>query len=643
MWAALKADMTEFVSTVKVEATETLTSLDQGLDDVNDEHNDASGAMIDLGTGMVIDDADAAQQPAALPSKEEMLEYLYSCEAVFRDDLTENEEATIANDFQLDDKTQEITKLLEDNPDTLRATFEELTSEVEYADFWKRYYCRLSDETLEDTFQNYYEETTGPSALSSVTNFLGGAVARLVEEGEEVSNRTGEASAKSALGFLTGGGRPPFVLNTAVGSDDDEEFENGKQQLDSFDDEEELGWGDEDSDDDEGDDDDDDGGGEFVEFQDTEKEDLKEKLGQAMEERNQLQKTVELQAAEIKELKVKAPEEKEETSAPSEDPAEAAALKEELQTLKMELFEKDSELAGLKLKMEDNKMEDQHTREEISEQVQAHLAEKDEAIASLQAQLKSVHENASDANDALLAQTKQENEDLQKSMADFVKRWQDQEQKNTASAQALEKSQAENEDLGDEVQTLKSQLAALQKELLETSTTSQVADDGLQRELVHAKQQVSTLEEEASSAKSQLEGLQTENTEIRSALEASQSKAQDLTKSLDQAKSLLEQAASAASEVDTVKQEKEVLALESQSKEVQLANLQEELESTKALLQQTQAELETKTLESAGSQSTGIKIPSEPITSEVAAQDGSGDAGDDDGDDDGGDDWGDDW
>mmetsp|Transcript_42195 Transcript_42195/g.101916 ORF Transcript_42195/g.101916 Transcript_42195/m.101916 type:complete len:643 (+) Transcript_42195:196-2124(+) len=642
MWAALKADMTEFVSTVKAETTETLNVLDQGLDDVNDEHNDASGAMIDLGTGMVIDDADAIpeqqqqqQEPQQPPSKEEMLEYLFSCEAVFRDPLTEEEEASMVDNFQLDEKTQEISTLLEENPETIRATFEQLTSEVGYADFWKRYYCRLSEEQLEETYGKYYqEEETGPSALSSVTNFLGGAVARLVEEGEDVSNRTGEASAKSALGFLTGGGRPPFVLNTAVSEDD---YEEEEQQPESFDDEEELGWGEDsdDDDDDEGDDDDDDEG-EVVEFKDTEKEELKEKLQQAMEERNQLQKTIEMQATEIKELKVKGTEEKAEASAPTAAP-EDPALKKELEDLKMELFEKDSELAGLKLKMEDNTMEHQHQQEEVSEQIQAHLNEKDETIASLQAQLKSFQENATNANDELLARTKQENEDLQKSMADFVQRWQDQEAKNTASAQALEKSQVENEELGDEVQSLKDQLAALQKDLETANSASSQGDDDLQGELLQAKQQVSTLQQEASSAKSQLEGLQKENQEVVSALEASQSKVQALTKNLDQAKSLLQQAASSAgAEMDTVTKEKEALAAELQAEKVIQARLQEELQSTKALLCQTQAELvETKTHASAGSQSTGIKV-AETEAPEVAQDDGDGNGVD-------GDDWGDDW
>ncbi|CAJ1968189.1 unnamed protein product [Cylindrotheca closterium] len=677
MWAALKADMTEFVTTVKAETTETLTALDQGLDDVNDEHNDASGAMIDLGTGMAIDNDDDDNKNAAPvpvpkqpPSKEEILEYLYSCEPVFRDPLTEHEEEAM-NEFQLDEKTQEITKLLEEHPETLRATFEQLTSEVEYADFWNRYYCRLSEENLEETFANYYieeNEATGPSALSSVTNFLGGAVARLVEEGEEVQNRSGGASAKSALGFLTRGGRPPFVLNTAVSSDDDEEYE-GEQQQDSFEDEEDFGWG-EDSEEEEEDDDENegdyDGGGEVVEFKDTEKEDLKQKLAQAMEERHQLQKTIEMQTAEIKELKVKeAEDDKGHASATAEEAAAPAdaALKQELDALKMELFEKESELAGLKLKMDDNNMEHQHQSEEISEEMQVHLNEKDGKIASLEAQLNSFQENASNANDALLAQTKQENEELQKSMNDFVHRWQDQEAKNTASAQALEKSQAENEELGEEVQSLKDQLAALQKDLQIANSAAAVAassqgddtgNNALQEELLQAKQQVSTLQQEASSVKSQLEGLQKENQELVSQLQASQSKEQDLIKNLDQAKALLQQAANDAAGMDTLTQDKEALAAELQAEKVRQASLQEELQSTKALLLQTQVELEnaktqqqtqselleTKTHSSAGSQSTGIKVPEPAALVPDVGDDGGG--GDEDVEADA-DDWGDDW
>mmetsp|Transcript_41415 Transcript_41415/g.99771 ORF Transcript_41415/g.99771 Transcript_41415/m.99771 type:complete len:637 (+) Transcript_41415:140-2050(+) len=170
----------------------------------------------------------------------------------------------------------------------------------------------LQSKQPKETYGKSYEETTGPSALSSLTNFLGSPVARLVEEGEEVSMiRTGEASVKSPLGFLTGGGRTPFVLNTTVSDND---YEEEEQQQNSFEEDEELGWG-EDSDEKKGGDDDDD---EVVESKDTEKEHFKEKFEQAIEERNQLQKTIEMQVAEIKELKVKATEEKEKACSPAE-------------------------------------------------------------------------------------------------------------------------------------------------------------------------------------------------------------------------------------------------------------------------------------------------------------------------------------
>jgi len=311
--------------------------------------------------------------------------------------LSDEEQANIMADFNLDDKTQEISQLLEDNPQTLQATFIQLTSEVEYADFWKRYYCRLGGEDekkIEATFAKYYEEPEpGPSALSSVTNFFGVAVARLVDEEETEEaiapnpffNRTGKASAKSALGFLTGGGRPPFVLNTALSDDDDEEYVGGQQQQEESEDEEDLGW-DEDSDDEEDDhdndyndnDNNDDGSEVVMEFKDTEKEALKEKLEQAMEERKQLQNTIEMQAAEIKELQVKGTEgsggnggsggggeEQAEDSASAVPAAEGAsapdeAFKKDLEDLKVELFEREAEVAGLKLKMEDNNLENMH-------------------------------------------------------------------------------------------------------------------------------------------------------------------------------------------------------------------------------------------------------------------------------------------
>jgi len=682
MWASLKADMSEFVTTVKTETAEKLNVLDAGLDDVNDEHNDASGAMIDLGTGNLIIDNDDSEQnnndashvssasssasSSTLPNKNKMLQYLQSCEAVFQDPLSEEEQANIMADFNLDDKTQEISQLLEDNPQTLQATFIQLTSEVEYADFWKRYYCRLGGEDekkIEATFAKYYEEPEpGPSALSSVTNFFGVAVARLVDEEETEEaiapnpffNRTGKASAKSALGFLTGGGRPPFVLNTAVSDDDDEEYVGGQQQQEESEDEEDLGW-DEDSDDEEdGHDndyndsiDDDDGSEVVMEFKDTEKEALKEKLEQAMEERKQLQNTIQMQAAEIKELQVKGTEgsdggggggeEQAEASASAVPAAEGAsapdeAFKKDLEDLKVELFEREAEVAGLKLKMEDNNLENMHQQEEVAEQVQAHWEEKVKTIASLQAQVDALKQNAGNADDALLVQSQHENQQLQKTLADTKQLLQEQESKYTESAQALDKAQAENHQLNDEVTSLKNQFVTLQNNL-EAATASASQGDGLQGELLQTKQEVSLLQQEAIATKSQLEGLQKDYEKLSSELEGSQSK---VTQNLEQAKSLLQEAAASAAQVDTVTREKEALASQLEDAKTQQASLEQELQATKTPLQQTQVELETKTHSPAdASQSTGIKVDSadpEP-TVEATRSDGRVDR----------DDWGDDW
>ena len=230
---------------------------------------------------------------------------------------------------------------------------------------------------------------TAMGLASGVTSFLGGVVDRLTTESlnndereqhefddsmnhpsaaadnntEEHQQQQPGPATRAALGFLStvtnaatmGGGRPPFVMNTAV-SDSDEHKEND-------DSEEELGWDDDDDDDDENvdinggnnsnyRDDDDDGEGETtVEFKDAEKERLLEDLEQAHAERDALQKTVEMQAKELKKNTVSVPAQQHET-APS--PASSTAATTGAQQLEIQLFEKDSELAALRARLEDD-------------------------------------------------------------------------------------------------------------------------------------------------------------------------------------------------------------------------------------------------------------------------------------------------
>jgi hypothetical protein len=635
MWAAMKADMSEFVSTVKADASDTLNALDSNLDDVNDEFNDADVPLIDADTGIVIEDnyittttatttTTTTTDVAAPEDVEEMVEYLHSCQAVFCDPLLEEEIMEPA--FHIDDKTQEISQLLEKYPNTLQATFAQLTSEVEYAEFWKRYFYRLHEARLEETYAAYYhqEEDTRGSALTSVANFLGGAVSRLVDEGDEDDdyeeeeveepvapspfyNKTGEASARSALDFLTGGGRPPFVLNTAL-SDDDDEYDSKEQQQEE-EEEEELGWGEDTDDEDE----------DVVEFKDKEKEMFQDKLQQAADERDQLQNTIEMQAEEIKKLK-------EQSGASTGDQVEA---------LNVQLFEKESELAALRAKLEDDETETQQEQQQLyDEKLHAQLSQKEQTIQDLQAELVTVKSNDSKASQSALKQTKLENQELMIALTDVKQRWQQQGGNNHEAEQALEQATAENQELNTEVVSLRQKLEALQNDF-NVATESSAQGDELEGQLLQAKQEASVLQQEAAQAKSQATALQTENQKVSTELEASRAKTAELTANLEQAKALLQEAAQAASQAEGLGQEKESFIEELQSLKSNYASLENELQTSKTLLQQTQAELEIRTHSSAKSHSTGVKVDSTGSeTPVVSKRDSAGGEGED---------WGDDW
>ena len=98
MWAAIKGDVSEFISTVKTETAETLNKIDHNLDG-----DDApSTPMIDPDTGIVIDDENETVADTSF-SREEMLHYIHSCPQVFMDPLPKQEE----------DENEKVKALLE--------------------------------------------------------------------------------------------------------------------------------------------------------------------------------------------------------------------------------------------------------------------------------------------------------------------------------------------------------------------------------------------------------------------------------------------------------------------------------------------------------------------------------------------------
>jgi len=277
--------------------------------------------------------------------------------------------ATFLNDFDVATKTEEISELLKTNA-ALKTTFSILSDSVTYADFWTRYFYRIDDEqqNLVATYSFYYQnhlqnlqlerereleaETANAAEAANVSratmgglsSFFGGVVTRLTkDEAEEdgtdfnddpdtsgvvdesldqtMDSEDGTvdgpvSAARTAFGFLStvagGGGRPPFVMNTAISDDDDDD--DDVEDEDDDDSDVELGWDDDDDEEDfDGLDDEDntnpnagaiafvedDDRSETVDFKDAEKEGLLEELEQARSERDALQKTVEMPAEEL--------------------------------------------------------------------------------------------------------------------------------------------------------------------------------------------------------------------------------------------------------------------------------------------------------------------------------------------------------
>ena len=306
MWNAITSDLNEFVSTVAGDTSEVLNRIDQNFPDgANDDNEELSLA--------------AEERLRRMEMRETFDSQLISDDddELYKKDVTE----FLAN-FSVEARTEEIAKLLEDNPETLKLVFEALVpTKVTYEEFWQRYFYRCDEERINAEIEEEEKRMTASRAeafksISAVGSILGGAVkavsASLTEEDKK--DGTGET------GFFRASKRPPFVLNTAVSEGEDDEEEE----------EEELGW-----DDDEDDGDDAADGGQ-IEFNDVATENLQEQLKLAVEERDQLHQTVEMQKKELASLKT------------------AGAESSEIDKLKTQLFEKESEVAALRASMLDD-------------------------------------------------------------------------------------------------------------------------------------------------------------------------------------------------------------------------------------------------------------------------------------------------
>ena len=531
MWNALRTDLSEFVTTVKSETTEALNQIDANFPDASDNNDRPTAADEEALRRMALEET---YTTPLVEEEEESEESVEGKEA--KNDSAGNDEGAVAQGkkesdgtsedqppqkegskekpaddhatsnggdsaddddeyeadakefmavFSIDEKTDEISELLDLYPDTLKAHFENLVpTTVTYEDFWMRYFYRCDADRIQAEWDAEDEAIQRARAqavqqgISTVKNLLGGAV-------KAVRSTAGGASAGGTKAYFGASGRPPFVMNTAVSEDD----------FDGEEEEEELGW-DEDSDE-EGFESNDGAENEEEEaeqivFKDPAVEKLQEELQQALAERDVLQQTVELQKKELAALK------------------EGKTDSEEVEQLKTKLFEKESEVAAIRASMSD---ESHDQGDAAGEEKVAALKDEIELLE------KKVAASESARSEAVLKYEKTVAE-LERVKSELMK-------KN----QSLESATNQNENTAEEIAQLKKFIAEL-----EHSNEQQKSENAKLKEALQASQ---AKEKQGESSLTALSVLQAELEQTKLALSASQEEKLQLETELENAKETL--------------------------------------------------------------------------------------------------------
>ena len=399
MWNALRFDFQEFVSTVADDTSNVLSQLDTGL-------NDGEGGSNNN------DDEDGEQQesnPVDHTELKQIMSLLRDHPGTYTEDLADEDEKeqveAFLEDFSIDAKTDEIAQVLEAHKDTVQKHFADLSpTQVSYEDFWKRYFYRCNEERIARQLAEETERARQARAeaiqggIDAVTNLFGGAVKAVTSTiAPEADRGSGENAAGRNVNFFGAGGRPPFVMNTAVDESGD-------------DDEEDMGWDDDDSEDEEFDEgpSEVDSKTEQIEFTDKVSEDLQARLKQATEERDQIQQTVHMQAEETKALKSQ-------LAVGGEGSGEAPANASDIEEMKMKLFEKEAELAAIKSKGSDDDMEDEGDKLSSLARELGNLSE--DQLAQLKAEVFGISEETKQADADTVAALEQQIQELTQSLA----------------------------------------------------------------------------------------------------------------------------------------------------------------------------------------------------------------------------------
>ena len=552
MWSAFRSDLQEFVSTVTEDTSIALSKIDADMsddgggksdDDLDADSKEGLASDDEKGSGIANaksdadddDDDDVAVDPEEL---KEIMTLLREHPGTFTEDLgdEENKEEVeeYLKNFSIDSKTDEISKLLEECPDSLQKNFEDLCpTQVSYEDFWKRYFYRCDEERIAKQLKEETERERRERAeairkgISTVTNFFGGAASAISktlapETGAPGSSQQHPHHGQSnGINFFGAKGRPPFVMNTAMD-------ESG----DDLEDDEELGWDDDDDEDlDFGKSANDSRASEQIEFTDKVSEDLQKQLKQAIEERDQIQETVKMQAEEIKTLKTKLS-------------STGGSSGGDTDELKMKLFETEAELAALKAQADDSNLEESEGEDKIAFLAQRIGKLPSDQLAELKVQIFGAEEPPQPTPGSFPA--------VDEKSLEKISALEKQVQELTES---LSSKQSECTELEEKFQSTSLELQQFQAKLVSDQANAQSANAtvaDLESKLENLNAQVDELQAENESLESSAESSKNELESKLSTLQkehtALQEKVSSLTQQLEQANEKLEQTEDALSQ-----------------------------------------------------------------------------------------------
>ncbi|GKY97423.1 hypothetical protein MPSEU_000700800 [Mayamaea pseudoterrestris] len=461
MWQALRSDLKEFVSVV--------TDPNASKDDEYDDAEEISPALEEAMRRMALEETytvalldDDGVDETALEEDTSLNVSAAEDAAAARDQIQE-----YIDSFSLEANEDEIAKALDSYGEILQPILQRLVPEiVSRKDFWMRYFYHCSVDQIQQEIaeqENRERIERVSQSIQGVKSFLGGAVMSVASSILE-DDEGGLPGISPFHMSSSGNRRPPFVMNTAVDEDDDVENE------------EELGWSDEDDGEDDDDETEEDNEAQ-IEFKDAATEQLQEQLKQALEERDMLHQTVELQQKQIVEL-----------IAQKYGTTDGYNVDE----LKLQLFDKESELAALR----SSERNEPDTREEQIEALQ-------QENAQLKSDLKEMEARATFVDDGRLASLQSEKTELQAKLLELQVAEKVSTNVSIDSKETMQKMQA----LENEVATFKT--------LVESKESDHEAVvRSLQSEIVELRQLIATLENEKSKLSADLGDKASEITDL---------------------------------------------------------------------------------------------------------------------------------